>query len=68
MTSSSIVRMLCRCATVVVAMVATAAPAVAQVGNFGTSPCGTPQSTGAFIAGEQEKWRALAQELGIQPQ
>jgi len=41
-----------------------------RLAGFGlaTSGAGTPQSTGAFIAGEQEKWRALAQELGIQPQ
>lgn len=36
--------------------------------GLGTSGAGTPQSTGAFIAREQEKWRALAQELDIQPQ
>jgi tripartite-type tricarboxylate transporter receptor subunit TctC len=42
----------------------------ARLAGFGlaTSGAGTPQSTGAFIAAEQEKWRALAQELGIQPQ
>jgi tripartite-type tricarboxylate transporter receptor subunit TctC len=41
-----------------------------RLAGFGlaTSGAGTPQSTGAFIAAEQEKWRGLAQELGIQPQ
>ena len=41
-----------------------------RLAGFGlaTSGAGTPQSTGAFIAREQEKWRGLAQELGIQPQ
>jgi len=41
-----------------------------RLAGFGlaTSGAGTPQSTGAFILREQEKWRALAQELGIQPQ
>ena len=41
-----------------------------RLADFGlaTSGAGTPQSTGAFIASEQERWRALAQELGIQPQ
>ena len=41
-----------------------------RLAGFGlaTSGAGTPQSTGAFIAAEQERWRALAQELEIQPQ
>jgi tripartite-type tricarboxylate transporter receptor subunit TctC len=41
-----------------------------RLAGFGlaTSGAGTPQSTGVFIAREQEKWRALAQELDIQPQ
>jgi len=41
-----------------------------RLAGFGlaTSGAGTPQSTGAFILREQEKWRSLAQELGIQPQ
>jgi tripartite-type tricarboxylate transporter receptor subunit TctC len=41
-----------------------------RLAGFGlaTSGAGTPQSTGAFIAREQEKWRALAQELNIEPQ
>jgi tripartite-type tricarboxylate transporter receptor subunit TctC len=41
-----------------------------RLAGFGlaTSGAGTPESTGEFIAREQEKWRALAQELGIQPQ
>jgi tripartite-type tricarboxylate transporter receptor subunit TctC len=36
--------------------------------GLGTSGAGTPQSTGEFIAREQEKWRSLAKELDIQPQ
>jgi tripartite-type tricarboxylate transporter receptor subunit TctC len=42
----------------------------ARLTGFGlaTSGAGTPQSTGEFIAREQEKWRALAVELKIQPQ
>jgi tripartite-type tricarboxylate transporter receptor subunit TctC len=41
-----------------------------RLAGFGlaTSGAGTPQSTGAFIAAEQERWRALAQELDVQPQ
>lgn len=41
-----------------------------RLAGFGlaTSGAGTPQSTGEFIGREQNKWRALAQELGIQPQ
>ncbi|AMN44952.1 Bug family tripartite tricarboxylate transporter substrate binding protein [Rhodoplanes sp. Z2-YC6860] len=41
-----------------------------RLAGFGlaTSGAGTPQSTGEFIAREQEKWRALAQELNIEPQ
>jgi tripartite-type tricarboxylate transporter receptor subunit TctC len=41
-----------------------------RLAGFGlaTSGAGTPQSTGVFIAREQERWRALAQELDIQPQ
>jgi tripartite-type tricarboxylate transporter receptor subunit TctC len=41
-----------------------------RLAGFGlaTSGAGTPQSTAEFIAREQEKWRALAQELDIQPQ
>ena len=41
-----------------------------RLAGFGlaTSGAGTPQSTGAFIAREQEKWRALAVELKIEPQ
>jgi tripartite-type tricarboxylate transporter receptor subunit TctC len=41
-----------------------------RLAGFGlaTSGAGTPQSTAAFIAREQEKWRALALELDIQPQ
>jgi tripartite-type tricarboxylate transporter receptor subunit TctC len=42
----------------------------ARLIGFGlaTSGAGTPQSTGEFIAREQEKWRALAVELKIEPQ
>jgi tripartite-type tricarboxylate transporter receptor subunit TctC len=38
--------------------------------SFGlaTDGAGTPESTGQFIRGEQERWRALAKELDIQPQ
>jgi tripartite-type tricarboxylate transporter receptor subunit TctC len=36
--------------------------------GLGTSGAGTPQSTGTFIATEQARWRALAQELDVQPQ
>jgi tripartite-type tricarboxylate transporter receptor subunit TctC len=36
--------------------------------GLATSGAGTPQSTGEFIAREQEKWRALAAELKIEPQ
>jgi tripartite-type tricarboxylate transporter receptor subunit TctC len=41
-----------------------------RLAGFGlaTSGAGTPQSTGEFIAREQEKWRALALELKIEPQ
>jgi tripartite-type tricarboxylate transporter receptor subunit TctC len=38
--------------------------------SFGlaTNGSGTPESTGQFIRREQERWRALAKELDIQPQ
>ena len=36
--------------------------------GLGTSGAGTPESTRQFIRGEQEKWRALAKELNIEPQ
>jgi tripartite-type tricarboxylate transporter receptor subunit TctC len=41
-----------------------------RLAGFGlaTNGAGTPQSTAAFIAREQEKWRSLAKELDIQPQ
>jgi tripartite-type tricarboxylate transporter receptor subunit TctC len=41
-----------------------------RLAGFGlaTSGAGTPESTSAFIAGEQARWRALANELEIQPQ
>jgi tripartite-type tricarboxylate transporter receptor subunit TctC len=41
-----------------------------RLAGFGlaTSGAGTPQSTAEFITSEQQKWRALAQELNIEPQ
>jgi tripartite-type tricarboxylate transporter receptor subunit TctC len=36
--------------------------------GLATSGAGTPQSTAEYIASEQARWRALAQELEIQPQ
>ena len=36
--------------------------------GLGTSGAGTPESTGDFIRREQDKWRALAQELNIEKQ
>lgn len=36
--------------------------------GLATEGAGTPEATGAFFAREQELWRALAQELDIQPQ
>jgi tripartite-type tricarboxylate transporter receptor subunit TctC len=41
-----------------------------RLAGFGlaSSGAGTPQSTGEFITREQAKWRALAQELNIEPQ
>ena len=38
--------------------------------NFGlaVSDAGTPESTGAFIRAEQERWRSLVQELGMEAQ
>jgi tripartite-type tricarboxylate transporter receptor subunit TctC len=38
--------------------------------SFGlaTSGASTPENTGAHIKREQERWRALAQELGVEPQ
>jgi len=43
---------------------------VQRLAGFGlaTSGAGSPQTTGEFIAREQEKWRALAVELKIEPQ
>jgi hypothetical protein len=37
---------------------------------FGLAPSGasTPESTAAFIRTDQERWRGLAKELGIEPQ
>jgi tripartite-type tricarboxylate transporter receptor subunit TctC len=36
--------------------------------GLGVSGAGTPESTDAYIRSEQEKWRALAKELNIEPQ
>jgi tripartite-type tricarboxylate transporter receptor subunit TctC len=36
--------------------------------GMATSGAGTPQSTGAFLRAEQERWRNLVAELGLQPQ
>lgn len=36
--------------------------------GLGTSGAGTPETTGDFIRREQERWRALAQELNIEKQ
>ena len=36
--------------------------------GLATSGADTPQNTAAFIKREQERWRALAQELGVEPQ
>lgn len=38
--------------------------------SFGlaTEGAGTPESTAQFIREEQDRWRALAQELGVEPQ
>jgi len=67
MTSSSMVKTLCRCATVVVAMVATVTPAGAQVWNVETSPCATPPSTGSLFSGAASDLRRLPSRgsLGI---
>jgi membrane-associated phospholipid phosphatase len=67
MTSSSMVRMVCTCATVVAAMVAGVAPAVAQTKDFEASPCGTAQSTGSLFSGTVSDLRRLPSRgsLGI---
>ena len=41
-----------------------------RLARFGlaTSGAGSPDSTGAYIRVEQDKWRALAKELDIEPQ
>ena len=67
MTSSSMVRMLCTCVTVVAATVASAAPAVAQVKNLETSPCGAAQTTGSLFSGTVNDLRRLPSRssLGI---
>ena len=36
--------------------------------GLATSGAGTPESTGAFIAAQQERWRVMAKELNIEPQ
>jgi len=36
--------------------------------GLATEGAGTPQSTAAFIRTDQEEWRKLARELGMQPQ
>lgn len=36
--------------------------------GLGVSGTETPENTGAYIRSEQEKWRALAKELNIEPQ
>jgi len=36
--------------------------------GLATEGAGTPESTAAFIRGDQEQWRALAKELGVEPQ
>ena len=41
---------------------------LADFGLAATSGAGTPESTAAYIVSEQARWRALAQELDIQPQ
>lgn len=67
MTSSSMVRMLCTCATALATTVASVAPAVAQVRNFDTPPCGTAQSTGSLFSGAVSDLRRLPSRgtLGI---
>lgn len=67
MTSSSMVRLFCTCATVVAATVAAAAPADAQVRNFEAAPCGTAQSTGSLFSGAVSDLRRLPSRgsLGI---
>lgn len=36
--------------------------------GLATAGAGTPESTGAFIARQQERWRVFAKELNIEPQ
>lgn len=36
--------------------------------GLAVSDAGTPESTGEFIHAEQERWRALVQEVGMEPQ
>jgi len=36
--------------------------------GLATEGAGTPESTAAFIRADQEHWRALAKELGVEPQ
>ena len=65
--SGSMVRMLCTCATVVVATVGSAVPALAQVNSLETSPCGTAQSPGSLFTGAVSDLRRLPSRgsLGI---
>jgi len=67
MMSSSMVRMLCTCAAVVASMVASAAPALAQIKSLETTPCGTVQSTGSLFSGAVSDLRRLPNRgsLGI---
>lgn len=65
MTSSSMVRTWCTCATVVMAMVASAGPAVAQVKGSETSPCGTAQSTGSLFSGAVSDLRRLPSRTSL---
>src|SRR5262249_26865578 len=54
-------------ATVIAAMIAGVAPAVAQTKDFETTPCGTAQSTGSLFSGTVSDLRRLASRdsLGI---
>jgi tripartite-type tricarboxylate transporter receptor subunit TctC len=36
--------------------------------GLATEGAGTPESTAAFIRADQERWRELAKELGVEPQ
>ena len=67
MTSSSMVRMVCTCATVMAAMVGSAVPARAQVNSLESSRCGAPQSAGSLFSGAVSDLRRLPSpgSLGI---